>query len=582
MGRGGPVVLTAAHVLEQVLGDPMEEGRPGSFRSSVEADRHGSFPDELCDAALQWGIAEYLVPEECGGRLRSLEECLAISRVLSRRDLTAAVALGANLLASLPVWLRGTDDQKRSVAELLRRHGYLSFALSERDHGADVAVSAVTAGRSEPAGDEWFIDGKKWLINNAGHASAATVAARTGDGFRGLTLFLVDRDRGGNGDRWLALPKIATHGLRGSAFGGIAFSSVPASSADVIGRTGEGLSILLKTLQVTRVLVSGFALGALDSCLRTTLAFARDRRLYGPRSIVQLEPVARRLVDAYSTILVGETVAVAACRAAHVAPSQLPLMSSCVKYFVPQTASDAIESLGVVLGARSYIAGEHWHGIFEKMRRDCAVTTLFDGSVPVTLNAIADQLPALAKARASGAVEHVPDGLFSTVSPVTEWLDEKAFDFASDSDAVIGGIVAARDIVLEGVSVHRTELLELLDWCVAELAFTDAEAKMHVEDRDWRRSGAAYDVAARYAHLQAAGCCAHKWVEWRSTATDPFITSAAWLVLCLRQLTGRMGRERVSYGVDEVDTAALARLEQAYDQRTLFSDVPFPLSGATS
>lgn len=580
MGSAGRAVLNAAEELEHVLGDPMEDDRPGSFRSTVEADREASFPHELCDATFAWGIAEYLVPQECGGRLRSLEECLAICRVLSRRDLTAAIALGASLLASLPVWLRGTEDQKRSVAELLRGHGYLSFALSEREHGADVAANAVTARRGDRGG-EWLIDGTKWLINNAGHASAATVAARTGDGFRGLTLFLIDRDGAGNGDRWSALPKISTHGLRGSAFGGITFSSVPAGRADVIGGTGEGLSILLKTLQVTRVLVSGFALGALDSCLRTTLAFARERRLYGA-PIVQMEPVARRLVDAYSSILVGETVAVPACRAAHLAPSQLPLMSLCVKYLVPEMATDGIESLAVVLGARSYVAGEHWHGIFEKMRRDCAVTTLFDGSAPVTLNAIADQLPALAGARVAGAVEPLPHGLFSTLSPDTDWLDEEAFDLANDSDSVIGGIGAATDAVRESGGVHRTELLELLDWCSYEVARTDAEAEMNARDVGWRQSGAAYDLAARYAHLHAAGCCAHKWLEWRTAAGDPFMTSAAWLLLCLRHLTERMGRERTDCGLDEVDASALARLEQAYDEQKLFSDAPFPLSGARS
>jgi hypothetical protein len=49
-----------------------------------------------------------------------------------------------------------------------------------------------------------------------------------------------------------------------------------------------------------------------------------------------------------------------------------------------------------------------------------------------------------------------------------------------------------------------------------------------------------------------------------------------------RQLTDRMGRERASYGIDEVDAAGLARLALAYDQRMLFSDDAFPLSGATS
>lgn len=561
---------SAAVALERTLGDPLEDRRPGSFRASAEADREERFPEELCRAAFDWGIAEYLVPEECGGRLRSVEEVFALSRVLSRRDLTATVAIGASLLASLPVWLRGTLEQKLAVSTLLRGRGYLSFALSEREHGADILAGGVTA-RKGP--DGWRIDGEKWLINNAGHASAATVTARTGEGFRGLTLFLLDRADAGEG-QWSVLPKIRTHGLRGSAFGGITLAGIPAKDTDVIGKTGEGLEILLQTLQITRVLVGSFALGALDTCLRAALAFARSRRLYGA-AITGLEPVARRLADAYAEILIGETVARGACRAAHLAPRQLPLMSACVKYLVPQLATDSIESLSVVLGARSYVAGEHWHGIFEKMRRDCAVTTLFDGSSPVNLNAIADQLPALTRARTAGNVEDMPPAVFGPLSEALAWVDEDELDLASDSDAVLAGITAAYEAIgYESGIAYQSELLELLDWYRAETALVDAEMEQNTGDPDWYRSGAAYDLAARYSHLHAAGACAWKWLGRRTGSPDAFVTSGAWLVLCLRRLAGRIGRDSAAF--DDIDRAALARLDRASGEQRPFSDLDFP------
>lgn len=566
-----PDPFAAARSLDRALGDPLDARRPGSFSSSVEADRHNRFPRQLVAAALEWGLAEYMVPEPAGGRLRSLEECFALSRVLSRRDLTATIALGANLLASLPVWLRGTDEQKRAVAGLLRRRRFLSFALSEREHGADVAAGGVVARKVE---DGWRIDGEKWLINNAGHASAATVAARTGEGFRGLTLFLLQRAAAA-GDQWSMLPRIETHGLRGSALGGIAFSGFPAADADVVGRTGGGLEILLETLQITRMLVASFALGGLDTCLRAALEFARSRRLYGA-SIDQMEPVARRLVDAYADLLIGETVAHAACRAAHAAPGQLPLMSACVKYLVPQMACDGIESLAVVLGARSYLAEEHWHGIFEKMRRDVAVTPLFDGSSPVNLGAIVDQLPALAAARAAEEVKEVDPALFSPEAPALPWVDAEALDLATDSDTVHRGIAAALEVVRGEADhiPHHHCLQELLEWCQAETRRVDAEVERHAGDVDWRRSGAAYDLAAHYSRLHAAGACAWKWTQWRAEAGEDFFASGAWLVLCLRRLSGDMGSERV---FDDVDQSALSRLQGAFDQESLFSDFEISL-----
>ncbi|MFJ2443032.1 MULTISPECIES: acyl-CoA dehydrogenase family protein [unclassified Streptomyces] len=558
--------------LERALGDPRDEASPGSFARSVRADRKGAFPGELCDAAFAWGVADQLVPEAYGGRLRALEECFALSRVLSRRDLTATVAIGASLLASLPVWLRGTTEQRHTVAALLRSRAFLSFALSEREHGADIIAGEVTA-RTTDGG--WRIDGTKWLINNAGHASAATVTARTGTGFRGLTLFLLTRSEAG-ADAWTPLPGIATHGLSGSAFGGITFTDLPARDSDVIGKKGQGLEILLETLQITRVMVGSFALGALDTCLRAALDFARSRTLYGA-PIVTMEPVARRLVDAYTDVLIGETLALGACRAAHLAPDQLPLMSACVKYLVPRTATDSIESLSGVLGARSYLAEEHWHGIFEKMRRDCSVTTLFDGSSPVNLQAIVEQLPGLARARSADQVTDVPSGLFAPAPPALDWVAAEDLELATDADAVLHGLTAAYRTLRDGhhTLAPRRELLELLEWFGAETDRLDTETVRNAGDADWNRSGAAYDLAARYSHLHAAGACAWKWLNWCTESSDPFIADGTWLVLCLRRIATRIGREPIV--LDDIDRAALARLERAHDDQYLFSDLDFPL-----
>lgn len=552
---------SVATALDRALGDPLDDRRAGSFRASVEADREGRFPRELCAEALDWGLAEHLVPVECGGRLESVEECFALARVLARRDLTAAVALGANLLAGFPVWLRGTPAQKRTVAHLLRSGEFLSFALSEAEHGADVLASEVTARR---VADGWEVDGTKWLINNAGHAAAATVAARTGDGVRGLTLLLLARAPG-DGGRWTTLPKVSTHGLRGSALGGMTYTGLRARDSDVVGRPGQGLEILLHTLQLTRVLVAGFALGALDTSLAATVAFARSRRLYGA-PVVELEPVARRLVDAAADLLVGETVARGACRAAQQCLDQLPLTSASVKHLVPQLALDGIESLSVVLGARSYLAEGHWSGIVEKMRRDVAVTALFDGSSPVVLSAVVDQLPALASARAEGDVDELPPGMFSTPASGPTRLSEVDFELATGSDAVHRGLRAAAEALRHESPdvVHARHLRELIARCEAETAELDAEVTRHAGDADWRRSGAALDGAARYTSLHAAGACCWRWLAERAETTDPFVTSGAWLVMCLRRLVRPSGPAPAP--LDDVDRALLSRLPGAPSQ----------------
>lgn len=46
-------------------------------------------------------------------------------------------------------------------------------------------------------------------------------------------------------------------------------------------------------------------------------------------------------------------------------------------------------------------------------------------------------------------------------------------------------------------------------------------------------------------------------------------------MLCLRRLAERIGMEQVD--LDDVNRAALARLDRAYDKQYLFSDPDFPV-----
>ncbi|WP_432747021.1 acyl-CoA dehydrogenase family protein [Streptomyces sp. JH002] len=595
---------SAALSLEHALADPYDARLPGGFAQALEADRHAAFPDRLCRAALDRGVAEWLIPAESGGELRGIEEAFELCRVLSRRDLTAAIALGSNLLAALPVWLRGSAAQKESVARLLRAGGFVAFALSEREHGADLVAGETTATRvpdAEGESDGWRIDGEKWLINNTGHAGAATVTARTGRGPRGLTLFLATAPH--DGTTWRRLPKVATHGLRGSAIGGLTLTGLRVRGTDAIGRVGSGLETILETFQITRVLVSGLALGALDTCLRHTLAFARDRRLYDA-PVHDLEPVARRLIDAFADLLVGETVAAGACRAAHDRPDQLPLQSLCAKYLIPHRATDAIESLGVVLGARSYLTGQDQLqvAVFEKMRRDCAVTGLFDGSTPVVLGGLADQLTPLAEARAAGTVrtEGLP-ALYAPGPPATAPapLDPERMALDTDEDAVTAGLdhlaalLGGEQPVPALSPARRALLLDLTEHLRTARAALDAEAAALAGDPGQRRGGAAYDLAARYTHLHAAGACAWRWLARHPSPLSPkdaeregpsagFLEDGGWLALCLRHLARQAGVLPDAPVLDDVDRTALDLLNQLYDRNLLFSMTRFPLAERTT
>jgi alkylation response protein AidB-like acyl-CoA dehydrogenase len=79
-------------VLESQLGDPKNPGNPLSFAYSQKIDETEQFPEEAIRWLYDRQLARHYVPEELGGSFRSFAELGEVIRVLSRRDVSSAVA----------------------------------------------------------------------------------------------------------------------------------------------------------------------------------------------------------------------------------------------------------------------------------------------------------------------------------------------------------------------------------------------------------------------------------------------------------------------------------------------------------
>ncbi|HEY3886323.1 MAG TPA: acyl-CoA dehydrogenase family protein [Vicinamibacterales bacterium] len=337
------------HDLEWRLGNPFRPDAPLSFSRSMELDEAETFPEESLACLNDWGLHRHAVPAALGGALVSFEHLLALTRSVSRRDLTAAIANGQTFLGCVPVWLEGTAEQRRRIADRVLARALAALALTERDHGSDLLATDTVATQT-PAG--YRLNGEKWLINNGTRAGVLTVLARTRSehGPRSCSVLLVDKARlPGNG--WLHLDKVHTLGIRGADISGIRFDGCDIAFDDLVGVPGHGLDLVLKSLQVTRTLCAAFSLGAADTALRTTLRFALSRMLYGG-AVLEIPHARRTLVGAFVDVLVCDCVATAAARALHVLTQEMSVWSPIVKYFVPVTVESSLRDLAAILGAR--------------------------------------------------------------------------------------------------------------------------------------------------------------------------------------------------------------------------------------
>jgi alkylation response protein AidB-like acyl-CoA dehydrogenase len=560
-------------VLESQLGDPKNPGNPLSFAYSQKIDETEQFPEEAIRWLYDRQLARHYVPEELGGSFRSFAELGEVIRVLSRRDVSSAVAF-STLFWSFLAWVGGTDEQKRWLAKyILERQGTMCLAYSERQHGADLAASDTVARRTA---NGFEITGEKWPINRATVGGLCFVLATTDQtaGPRGLSLFMLDK---GDLDPKLYsnFPKILTHGLRGSDISGIKFEHCPVSAQSLLGGEGEGLQLALRGFQITRALCAAISLGAGDTALRTTLSFALNRKLYD-QLVIDLPHAAAVLSDAFLDLLICDCVTNAGLRSFHVVPEQSSLWASIVKYFVPTTIETMIQNLSVVLGARYYMREEHEFGTFQRVLRDAAVVSLFDGSTVVNLHALMLQFRHLARRGVRGDQGPRLGQIFDMNTAVPAWNGQRLSLVSTQANDALEGI----EYSLEHLKSERAEntanpaeidrILAFGKKLMHEIrAHSDNFAESEFE-HGHLQSAAMFRAAQRYCALHAAASCLHSWI-WNRTNSSAFFASGAWLVPALARIFDKHLDIHHDDVIDASRPELLQELRNVYRDNRMFS-----------
>ncbi|UQA92491.1 acyl-CoA dehydrogenase family protein [Streptomyces halobius] len=547
MSRAVSPVLNSAHEaaedLDVFLGDPRNPEGPFSYRAMVEAEERNENPAGTLEAMREFGFEKFLVPEELGGRLHALDELFFICRTLSRRNLTVAVRYGSALLGANPVWLWGRDEQKKEVAQAILDGSLTCFGVSEADHGSDLRACEAHADKE---GDDYLLTAEKWPVGNATRGRFVTTFAKTSAA--GFSLLLVDKEALDPAS-WSTLPFVKTVGLRGHDLSGVSFEGSRLPQSAVLGREGTGLVQVLKALQITRTAISALSVGTMDATLRIALQYSRERNLYGS-CIYNLPVIREHLVNGHIDLMISECVAVPVTKALSIAPDRMSLWSSVVKYFVPVMAEKTVASMAVVLGARSYLREGVADGVFQKLQRDHAIASIFEGTTHVNLHTIADQLPYVLKhgvgVAAQAAAEQDAERaetlarLFSLTDAAPRWeprgmdlqlTNEGLDEITHGWDAAVQQVEKLAQDVASDTAVHAiAAILRDIDRVRARHHADIAGA----QDRDGR-SAQALTEAERHCVFHAMASCLYTWLTNRDTRGAAF-ADGGWLLLCLQRL----------------------------------------------
>lgn len=385
-------MISLAEALETYLGDPHDDASRMPFSRVLEHDEREEYPYGLISVLQSWGLHEYCLPEQWGGRAGDVEVGFNLLRLVARRDPTSATALMLTDLAFMPTWIAGTDEQRRYFVNAVNHGRRMAWGLSERHHGSDVLANEM---RAEKVPGGYRLTGEKYLIGNATVADVVSVQARTDErgGPGGWSIFALEKHRCPAGSV-VELPNERLHGLRALDMSGIRLEGVFVPDENLLGAEGQGLEIALKSAQVARTTISSMALGAVDTALRVTMDFVVQREIFRQK-VVDIPYSRRQLAECFADLMLADAVSTGAVRGLQANPEQTSVFSSVVKYFVPTLLERTMAQMSVVLGARLYLRSHPHYGIYQKMMRDVLVAIFADGNTVVNLKNIAVQLQQL-------------------------------------------------------------------------------------------------------------------------------------------------------------------------------------------
>jgi hypothetical protein len=291
------------------------------------------------------------------------------------------------------------------------------------------------------------------------------------------------------------------------------------------------------------------------------------------------------LSDAFLDLLICDCVTNAGLRSFHVVPEQSSLWASIVKYFVPTTIEAMIQNLSVVLGARYYMREEHEFGTFQRVLRDAAVVSLFDGSTVVNLHALMLQFRHLARRRGVRGDQGSRLGqIFDMNTTVPAWNGQRLSLVSTQANDALEGV----EYSLEHLKSERAENTANRAEIDRILAFGKRlmhEVRVHNDnfaqsefEHGHLQSLAMFRAARRYCALHAAASCLHAWI-WNRTNGSSFFASGAWLVPALARIFDKHLDIHHDDVIDASRPELLQELRSLYRDNRMFSVSAAALGG---
>lgn len=349
---------------------------------AAEMDETEKLHDGLLEKLAAQGLLGVVIPEEYGGIGLDTVTIAALYEELGKGCAGVATTVAANALASYPVIIAGTAEQKKQYFDVINGERLAAFALTEPGTGSDAGSVSTRAIKTDD-GSGYILNGTKCFITNGALAEMFVVFANTRKtgGIRGLTAFIVRKGTPG-----FMIGKAENKmGIRASNTTELIFQDCFIPVEQRLGREGQGFRIAMNTLDAARPLVGAVSVGIADAAFKACSEYAKVRVQFG-KPIASFEMVQQMIADMAIEVEAARMMVQKACwmRDQGVDFSRQAAMAKC---YASDVAMRVTTNAVQVMGGYGYMKDYP----VEKYMRDAKIMQIYEGTNQIQRMVIANK-----------------------------------------------------------------------------------------------------------------------------------------------------------------------------------------------
>ena len=287
---------------EQQILDQVQRMTDAVIAPNAErTDRTHEFPWKNVAAMNELGLNTIFVPEAFGGMPMSYKLYLEIVTIISEACASTGIIYATNYHGMKPLIEYGNDEQRARLLPRIAEGGLGALAITEPTAGSD-ATGMKT--RFTPDGDDIVVNGSKIFISNGDVADLYLLFGKWSeieDPKKAISVLILEKGMPG----FNVISKERKMGHNGSSTCALAFDNVRVPRTNLIGKPGDGLRILLASLNKSRPSVAAHARGIARAAFKDMIAYGNSR-VQGGKTVLDFQGNQFTLADLASELLMVE------------------------------------------------------------------------------------------------------------------------------------------------------------------------------------------------------------------------------------------------------------------------------------